>query len=117
MNRKHTSYILALLLAAGTLLSFAAKPTAGTDADKRKAEYLFLEAANAYTEARYDDYFMLLRHAAALDPEDAFIEGALAEMKLANRASDSLTMEEAYRDLERRWLANPSDENGLTQTT
>ncbi|MDE6564943.1 MAG: tetratricopeptide repeat protein [Muribaculaceae bacterium] len=114
MNRKHTSYILALLLAAGTLLSFAAKPTAGTDADKRKAEYLFLEAANAYTEARYDDYFMLLRHAAALDPEDAFIAGALAEMKLANSASDSLTMEEAYRDLERRWLANPSDENNAT---
>lgn len=114
MNRKHTSYILAILIAAGTMLSFAAKPTAVTDADRRKAEYLFLEAANAYTEARYDDYFMLLRRAAALDPEDSFIAGALAEMQLANSASDSLTMEEAYRDLERRWLANPSDENNAT---
>lgn len=114
MNRKYTSYILTLLIAAGTLLSFAAKPTATTDADRRKAEYLFLEAANAYTEARYDDYFMLLNRAAALDPSDPFIAGALAEIKLANSTSDSLTMEGAYRDLERRWLANPSDENNAT---
>ena len=114
MNRKYTSYILTLLIAAGTLLSFAAKPTATTDADRRKAEYLFLEAANAYTEARYDDYFMLLKRAAALDPSDPFIAGALAEIKLANSTSDSLTMEGAYRDLERRWLANPSDENNAT---
>ncbi len=114
MNRKYTSYILTLLIAAGTLLSFAAKPAATTDADRRKAEYLFLEAANAYTEARYDDYFMLLNRAAALDPSDPFIAGALAEIKLANSTSDSLTMEGAYRDLERRWLANPSDENNAT---
>lgn len=114
MNRKYTSYILTLLIAAGTLLSFAAKPAATTDADRRKAEYLFLEAANAYTEARYDDYFMLLKRAAALDPSDPFIAGALAEIKLANSTSDSLTMEGAYRDLERRWLANPSDENNAT---
>lgn len=114
MNRKYTSYILTLLIAAGTLLSFAAKPTATTDADRRKAEYLFMEAANAYTEARYDDYFMLLNRAAALDPSDPFIAGALAEIKLANSTSDSLTMEGAYRDLERRWLANPSDENNAT---
>lgn len=114
MNRKYTSYILTLLIAAGTLLSFAAKPAATTDADRRKAEYLFMEAANAYTEARYDDYFMLLNRAAALDPSDPFIAGALAEIKLANSTSDSLTMEGAYRDLERRWLANPSDENNAT---
>lgn len=114
MDRKYTSYILTLLIAAGTLLSFAAKPAATTDADRRKAEYLFLEAANAYTEARYDDYFMLLNRAAALDPSDPFIAGALAEIKLANSTSDSLTMEGAYRDLERRWLANPSDENNAT---
>ncbi len=114
MDRKYTSYILTLLIAAGTLLSFAAKPTATTDANRRKAEYLFMEAANAYTEARYDDYFMLLKRAAALDPSDPFIAGALAEIKLANSTSDSLTMEGAYRDLERRWLANPSDENNAT---
>lgn len=114
MDRKYTSYILTLLIAAGTLLSFATKPAATTDADRRKAEYLFLEAANAYTEARYDDYFMLLNRAAALDPSDPFIAGALAEIKLANSTSDSLTMEGAYRDLERRWLANPSDENNAT---
>ena len=114
MDRKYTSYILTLLIAAGTLLSFAAKPAATTDADRRKAEYLFLEAANAYTEARYDDYFMLLNRAATLDPSDPFIAGALAEIKLANSTSDSLTMEGAYRDLERRWLANPSDENNAT---
>ena len=114
MDRKYTSYIPDVTIVAGTLLSFAAKPAATTDADRRKAEYLFLEAANAYTEARYDDYFMLLNRAAALDPSDPFIAGALAEIKLANSTSDSLTMEGAYRDLERRWLANPSDENNAT---
>jgi len=114
MNRKHTIYILALLIAVGTLLSYAAKPAATSDSDCRKAEYLFLEAANAFTENRFDDYFMLLRRAAALDPDDPFIAGALAEITLANSSSDSLTMEDAYRNLKRRWLANPSDETNAT---
>lgn len=114
MTRKHTAYILALLISAGTLLSFAAKPVKTSEADRRKAEYLFLEAANAYTDNRFDDYFMLLRRAETLDPTDPFIAGSLAEMRLANSASDSLTMEKAYSDLRRRWLANPSDENNAT---
>ena len=114
MNRTHTSYIVALLLSAGTLLTFAAKPADPSDADKRKAEYIFLEAADAYTDNRFDDYFMLLRRAASLDPGDPFIAGALAEIQLANSTSDSTTMETAYEALRQRWLANPSDENNAT---
>ena len=51
-------------------------------ADAKKAEYVYLEAANAYTQGRADDYIMLLRHAAALNPYDPFIAGALGEVTI-----------------------------------
>lgn len=94
----------------GTLLSFASRPDKG-EADQRKAEYIFLEAANAVTEERYDDYYMLLRRAAALDSADPFIAGALAEIRIADSNSDSTVLAKAYNDLKRRWEANPSDDN------
>ncbi len=94
----------------GTLLSFASRPDKG-EADHRKAEYIFLEAANAVTEERYDDYYMLLRRAAALDSADPFIAGALAEIRIADSNSDSTVLAKAYNDLKRRWEANPSDDN------
>lgn len=114
MNRRYTSYLIALLIAAGTLLSFAARPSAGSEGDRRKAEYIFLEAANAFTENRFDDYYMLLRRASSLDPADPFIAGALAEIQLANNTADSSTIEDAYNALRERWLANPSDEKNAT---
>lgn len=114
MKRTSTYIILALIAGATTLMTWAGKPTEPTEADRRKAEYIFLEATNAFTESRFDDYYMLLRRAADLDPTDPFIAGSLAEISLANSSNDSTALEEAYIALKRRWLAKPSDEVNAT---
>lgn len=103
--------ILAATALACALAAGAARPATDTEADRRKAEYIFLEAANAYEEKRFDDYFMLLRRASLLDPADPYIAGSLAETQLTNRTSDSATIESAYSALGRRWLAAPADEH------
>lgn len=77
-------------------------------ADAKKAEYVYLEAANAYTQGRADDYIMLLRHAAALNPYDPFIAGALGEVTI-QLSRDSAVIEKAYRALARRFEAEPSE--------
>lgn len=113
MRRLNAISLLALtvITAIGSLFVNAAKPASATDADRRKAEYIFLEAANAYQDKRFDDYFMLLRRAELLDPDDPYIAGSMAEIQLTNPASDSTDIEHAYNALGRRWLADPADEH------
>lgn len=77
-------------------------------ADVKKAEYIYLEAANARAEGRADDYLMLLRRAAALNPSDPYIAGALAEVNLA-LGGDSAAIEKAYGQLKARFEAMPTE--------
>lgn len=112
MTRKNTLLILLIAIIAGAALSYAAGTTS---ADKRKAEYIFLEAAEASVEGRFDDYMMLLRRAAQLDPSDPYIQGALAEVAILDRTSDSAILENAYSALEKRWLAAPGNEINASQ--
>lgn len=74
-----------------------------------KADYLYLEASTAFSEERFDDYYALLRQAAALSPEDAFIRGDIAEMDLLSPLTDSLGREEAYKALRQRFLESEGD--------
>lgn len=112
MTRKNTLLIFLIAIVGGCLLSYAA----GTSAtDKRKAEYIFLEATQASVEGRFDDYLMLLRRAAALDPTDPYIQGALGEVAILDRTSDSTILENAYSALEKRWLAAPGNEINASQ--
>lgn len=112
MTRKSTLLILLTALIAGAMLSYAAGTSA---ADRRKAEYIFMEAAEASVEGRYDDYLMLLRRAAELDPSDPYIQGAIAEVAILDRTSDSILLENAYKALENRWLAAPGNEINASQ--
>lgn len=77
-------------------------------ADAKKAEYVYLEAANAYTQGRVDDYLMLLRHAASLNPYDPFIAGALGEVTI-QLSRDSGVIAKAYRALADRFEAEPTE--------
>lgn len=79
------------------------------DRDRLKAAYIYIEAANAYADERFDDYYMLLRRAAALDPDDPFIAGEIAEMDMISPLTDSIRGEKAYADIRRRFLAAPAD--------
>ncbi len=104
---KHTRLrllpIIAIVFAAALGL-WAASPI---DADRRKAEYVFLEAANAYEDRRFDDYFYLLRRASALAPEDTFIAAKIAEMQF-QMPSDSITRQRSYEAIKARFYADPT---------
>ena len=73
------------LLCAGAL---SARKSAPDEAALRKAEYIFLEAANARADERYDDMYMLLRHAKRLSPDDPYIDAALGEIELVLPGAD-----------------------------
>ncbi len=107
---RHLS-IATLLLCTVSLIASSAK---STDEVSRKADYIYLEAVNAYEDNRFDDYFNLLRHALTLEPRDPYIRGAIAEIEIMNPNSDSTIMEESYNALRDRFLANPSDEHYAT---
>ncbi|MBD5232896.1 MAG: tetratricopeptide repeat protein [Bacteroidales bacterium] len=99
------------LLAAGALFGCAMLTASGPKVDvaaEKKAEYIFLEAANARSEERADDYMMLLRRAYSLNPTDPYIGGALAEIQLS-LGVDSATAEDAYERIKARFEATPTE--------
>lgn len=100
-----------ILLVIGTVALMAAGVFAAVrpqDDSARKADYIFLEASAAYSDGRLDDYYMLLRRAAALNPTDPFIAGALAEIEI--EIPDSATSENAYSRLKERFYAMPTSD-------
>lgn len=95
------------LLCAGAL---SARKSAHDEAALRKAEYIFLEAANARADERYDDMYMLLRHAKRLSPDDPYIDAALGEIELVLPGADSVTLERAYDAVARRFRIEPTNQ-------
>ena len=79
-----------------------------TDDSVKKAEFIFMEASAAYSEGRLDDYYMLLRRAASLNPSDPFIAGALAEIEID--IPDSAIAANAYAGLKERFYAMPASD-------
>ena len=100
--------LIALAIASSAIFAGARRPRPHTpsDADIKKAEYIFLEAANARADGRHDDYFMLLRRANALNPSDPYIAGALAEVNLITDP-DSAAINLAFEQLKERFEAAP----------
>lgn len=104
-----TLHLLPLAVAAlgATLgLRAAAPSAAATD----KADYIFLEAAAAFTDERYDDYYYLLRRAAQLNPADTFTAAKIAELELLMPTSDSIMRQKAYDAVKARYLAEPTND-------
>lgn len=108
MQRLPLAILLALALPA--LWSLA---TAGTDPVSKsrsdKADYLFLEAQNAYQNNEFDRYIQLVRHAYATDSTDIDIAGEWAFMVLADDNTDEVTAEKAYNLLKKRFFERPTN--------
>lgn len=104
-------YHLLSSLAAIMLICIAAAAVQPSDADRQKAEYIFLEAADAYDAGRYDDYYFLLRRAASLNPADPFIAAKQAEMEMMMKGLDSVAVEKIYDAIAARHRAMPSDDH------
>lgn len=101
--------LLVSLLYVGTPILTAARKQTETpsEADIRKAQYIFMEAGSAAADGRYDDCLMLLSHAAALDPTDPNIRGELASYLIILPTVDSAGTMNALEDLRLRFLNNP----------
>ncbi len=99
-----------ILMALGAAWSWA---TAGNDTLTKsrsdKADYLFLEAQDAYSNNQYDRYVQLVRHAYATDSTDIDIAGEWAFMTLANENTDQATAEKAYNLLKKRFFERPTN--------
>lgn len=102
---------IAMLLAASaaTALSPAVARDWDSEAARRKAAYIFVDAQTDLCEGGYSDYYMKLRRANALDPADIDIAAEYAELLLQTTDMDSAEVETAYEALRRRFLANPGD--------
>ncbi len=111
--KKIIHIILAVLFAAGLTAVASDRRTSQTDADRRKADYIFMEAAAARADMkdRSTDYYMLLRRAAALNPQDPYIAGSLAELDVLLPTVDSAATMEAYRTIGRRFFLKPEVEH------
>jgi len=96
------------MTAAGAVAS-ASSRSAVADSDADKAEMIYLEAADAYEDGRYDDYYMLLRRAGSLDPTDPYIRGEIGEMQTISPLTDSAGREDAYRAIRDRYYADVSN--------
>lgn len=83
---------------------YAAQPS---DSDVRKADYIFMEAANA---ERIDDAYYLLRRAHALNPADTFIAAKIAEIELMLPGTDSVVQERSYKAIRNRYLAEKTND-------
>lgn len=91
------------------MMMSAGRP-ADDSTDALKAEYLFLEAVNAQNNDRYDDYYMLLRQAHRLAPDDPYISASLAEIEIVTPTTDSIGREKAYQAIARRFYTEPTNE-------
>ncbi len=102
---------LILTLCAAVLCSSARRTAPDNDnANANKAEYIFLEAA-PLLNSNITDYYMLMRHAQHLNPNDPYIAGRVAEIEYYLPTIDSAGTANAYKAMQRRLEASPDEDS------
>lgn len=112
MNRLLTKKILfAASLIAVLAMAFdtKAKQSWLDGADKRKADYLYMEAQRQNALGNEDAYFELLSRAYRLDTADTDLGFFLGYFKLALAGNDSVMFAQGYDLTRRHFQAQPSD--------
>lgn len=105
--------IILIFLSVFCLLGVYARGNRGAEAemDRRKADYIFMQASIDQIEDKQNtDVYMLLRRAARLNPSDAYIAASLAEMELATAGGDSSAVEDIYNAIRRRFMLEPTND-------
>lgn len=112
-----TSIVTGLIAGVAYSLLLSAMPkdkselNYSADEQVAKAEYVFLEGANAREDGRMDDSFMLDRFAFKRNPADRILAGALADDIMILPGADSLMVEAAYSMLAARFHEYPADDS------
>ncbi|MBQ7690978.1 MAG: tetratricopeptide repeat protein [Muribaculaceae bacterium] len=112
MKRIKLHWILPMLLAMTMLLPMvvAGRERGGiSEADQRKASYIFLEAQNWKSREVNDAYFDLLRWAYELDTTNTSAAFYLGHALLTMRGADSNQRERALALLKKHFDAHPDD--------
>lgn len=107
------------LFVCGAAVSFAARPRDDDwqrSADRRKADYIYLRAADAFGADDNDAALMMMQRAAEINPHDTALQAQYGTMLLALTDNpDSLTTDLAYRKMVDGWEANQTDYVSGTQ--
>lgn len=111
-------YILLSVVGLLTLCALAGKETNGKQSvsmvDRRKAEYVFMEAHHQKMNENYDAYYDLLAYAHELDPENTAISYYLGLCMLRMNNSTMERRERGLALMKEHFEANPND---LYETT
>lgn len=98
------------LIVVACVMSWARKGADwDVEAQKRKAEYIFLEAQNKYGLGELGDYVMLSNRAYELDSNDLDIGYEWGMVMLVNKSADSVSIEQAYQKVKKRFFSSPDD--------
>lgn len=87
----------------------AKKRNAGNDENRRKAEYVYMEALRKNALDSGDAYFELLNRAHLLDPENTDMGFFLGYYKLIMSNRDSILANEGYELMRRHFEKSPDD--------
>ncbi len=106
--------ILPMAIAAAGLASWMAAAAYQRDdwdaaAASRKADYIFMEAQNAYEQDEFDRYVALTIRAFQLDSTDLDIAYGWGKMVMAVNPNDSARTARAYEYSKRRFYSDPSN--------
>lgn len=81
------------------------------DADRRKAEYVFLEAERYRALDNYPAYFELLRHAHEIDPTNTTVSYYIGCLMMAMNNTTDEQRQTALKLMREHYLESPSDYN------
>ena len=94
---------------AGALSAFSKSDKSDSQADKRKASYLYIQALDAFMNERYNLYGELLSRAFDLDPDDPELITRYGEWLLLTNANDSATVERGFDMMLDGYSRHPAD--------
>lgn len=97
------------MLAASASGAFARKDSRDTDADRRKASYLYLDALDAFMAENYNLYGELLTRAHDLDPADPELSSRFGEWLLMTSANDSASVDQGFSMMMDAYSKKPAD--------
>ena len=107
---KKLIYIIAfVLVAVPAMVSKDKAAPAVSDADKRKAEYYFLEAQNEKNHDRGDSYYDLVKRAHELDPSNSVYSFYLGYLTLMMKNPDRTRANEALALMKQHYDSCPGD--------
>lgn len=109
-KHRHRIALVAIFIIAASLFYGEAQSPHKDNANKAKADYLYLEAQRHQALDSLDAYFELMSEAALLNPSDLYIANEIGFFNIAINHSDSAIIEDNLRRMTAYIKKNPTDD-------